>query len=252
MDPAPIQAESPKPLEYGRDPGANRRRIIRLTLLLLLGSAAVDSLIKYVPTIWRSTCLYYYERECLAHPIPPGIQVYSSGPLFTAFTSPQTAGLIGQIRPGRLVNSPGSFSPVYIGSRTDWEGKTRCIAIFAFTPTSMYERPYVVYGFELPSRFLFHDYSGSTVIADSGWPDTGSIVFTGPPPVVIYSGVDNQKDKSRFTLTFDVHPRHYVDDCQLLSDGSIQVQEQIFDRVSPRFQIPMTPKSYNTGPLQNK
>jgi hypothetical protein len=225
---------APQPLEYGRNPGVNRRRIIRIAVLLLLCTAAGELLIKYGPTIWRASCLYYYEHECLSHPIPPGVQVYSFRQPQMAFHSPATTGLLAQIIDAWRSRMPMSskFVPVYVGSRTANDGTTRHIvlcAVASLAPgriSSLY-----FFAFQLPGSFSlkggiplmrFIGGSGDALIRSSYTPTKAKF------DIVIYSAVEDPNDPSRFTFTFDWNADHYVENCQLSPNGIIDVQENVY------------------------
>src|SRR5580700_2291430 len=90
--PSPDESSSHR-LDYGAPqrrhfPRRHHRWIIvaALALLIYLGWSSFQSLLPHLK-------LWYWEDQCLAHPIPPGIVVYNSGPPRVCILSPEWSGL---------------------------------------------------------------------------------------------------------------------------------------------------------------
>jgi hypothetical protein len=229
MEPPPSSDPTPHALDYAAKLPFYRRRVFRRLMIVVVLLLAGSWTAWCVPPTWRAARVYYYQRQCVAHPIAPNSIVISSGPPPFAFASPEFAELAQAFANGPQLNANTHPVTVYIGQRRATNGLTRFVAVTAtafVSPGRAADVYFDVYthatGFaELDASPRVGPFPGGSRRWDSSQ--------LGPlPDVVIYSAVEDGDDDSRFTFTYDVNVWHCLVDCDLLPDGSLHFTRQSF------------------------
>jgi hypothetical protein len=232
MDSGSPQARPPNSLEYA-PPISLQRRVFRTFRRLAIAAiliAAIAVSIGQIRSHWPALRLYYIQHECLAHPIPTGVQLYSSAQPSAAYASPHFDALFRELGlPADFPPSSDKLVPLYLGTRQAEDGTKRFLAIFitAATTTStgnvydlklfMINRPT---GLAPPE-----EYGQGQLLEHIQWsPD----IFTpsAASHILIDSAVEDRSDKSHVTVTLEVNALHYVDDLYVIPGGGIRIRRE--------------------------
>src|SRR5580693_6073292 len=89
-DPQPAEPVSAV-LEYGQKLPLHKQHRVRRWIIPAALLFLSCMLLQQVPPIWHRIQFWRSQEECLKHPVPPGILVYSSGPPVIAIAQPQVA-----------------------------------------------------------------------------------------------------------------------------------------------------------------
>jgi hypothetical protein len=230
--PAPAQSTpstptSPNPLDYGHRPRLHQRPLLRrLALIAILIPAIAFSVHQIRSRLWPALQLYYLQHECLAHPIPSGIQVYSSRDPLLDYKSPQFDALFAKLGPLGFKRAGFRIVPVYLGTREAKDGARRFLAIYALasSPSNIY-----LIRISRPTGPAPPDKPPQNFIMDQTTPDLLGM-YVNPnaqPRSFIYSATEDPNDSSHFTITIDVGPSRHVGDYYLQPDGSITMHTQL-------------------------
>jgi hypothetical protein len=232
MDSAPSQqpqTQPPNTLDYGRRaPLLGRRgfRILRRFAIAAILITAIAFSAYQIRSNWPALHLYYLQHECLAHPIPPGVVVYSSDQPSAVYKSSQLEPLVNEAQAG-LYPPYNSMQrvPVYFGIRQASNGTKRFIAVYVVLEVRPGAEPVVaLFTINRPTTLAPPETLDQNFLVDS---DDSGEQPEARPNVLIYSGVEDPYDKSRLTLRFDVCKTHLVVDCVVQPDGSIVLQQSL-------------------------
>jgi hypothetical protein len=229
MDPSTSSPSAPGPLEYGsKFPLHQRLRFQRWRNRVIFIAAAIGFAF-YIPSIWRSVQVYYWQRQCLAHPIPSGTVIFSSGPPAISLASPNFDRLAKICASEYRFGGNAKPVTVYIGLRRASNGMSRFLAISGtatLKPGREAAINFLVFNRPLGPGSV--DTSGHLwwlAGLNDGW---GGSSLQPQPEVLIYSAVEDPIDASHLTFMFDVNVEHCVIDCWLQPDGSLRSREQMF------------------------
>jgi hypothetical protein len=198
---------------------------------------AIAYVVHQIRSNWPAIRLYYLQHECLAHPIPPGTQLYSSAQPAAAYKSPEYDALFAQLRlkSGMRVRQ-AKVVPVYVGTRRAADGTTRFLAIgaeaLAGPRPSDYQNIYSynepryeesIYIINRAARFAPSEnyVQVPPIISMSFGP--GSFITDGSPDVLIRSAIEDPNDPSHVTVVFDLEAGHYVLEFHVQPGGGIQM-----------------------------
>jgi hypothetical protein len=177
----------------------------------------------------------YWQHECLVHPIPSGIVVYSSGPPASSIVSHPWMRLDAIAAPMGALSS----GTVYLGERTSHDGSRELVAVDVnaiLDPTAA--QPNLRAGVEVVARALKE---GNLMTAPS---ETSEILYgygggygamlphaapvvTVNPEIVVHSAKEDPADPAHFQFFYDLESERVYIDCWLDNggvrmDGSIQ------------------------------
>jgi hypothetical protein len=223
-------------MDNGHTP-LRRRRVFRLLRRLTIAAILIIAIaisVNWTRANWPLLRLYWLQRECIVHPISPGIQVYSSAQPANALHSQELNAFLNEF-PRQVY---GSYAPpptnpiaVYLGTRQATNGRSRFIAIYAtvdVTSDKGSDKATDVYlfGINRPIGLApLEVYDQNFHLAQGDW--LGTTYLTGARPgVLINSGVEDPNDKSHFTIEFDCEELHTIVNCYLKPDGTLSYKQQ--------------------------
>jgi hypothetical protein len=239
---------SPQKLQYApKLPLLRRLRRGRwLTMTAILIVAALSPM--WWSRLSRRVEGIYWQHECLVHPIPPGIVVYSGGPPVVSKVSQAWMKLDAIAAPMGAI----SAGTVYLGERTAHDGTRQLVAVDAdviLNPASI--SPSARVGVEVVARTLKESDLWAAPSETSG----RLYAYGGPyglklphmapvtivkPEIVVYSATEDQVDPAHFTFFYDIQSERVNMDCWL-EDGAVRMDRTVEAR-------PMTTPS--TAPAQ--
>jgi hypothetical protein len=210
-------------LDYATPMGRNNKKQLQgwglVAVILLTGY-----LCRNWPTqIWNDIRLYYFQQQCLGHPVPPGVVVYSSGPPAVSVRSPQCAAVYGPcpfkltfgaqqsvvtIFTGKLQASNGIRRFVTVEGSVDWKAGKGGSVGFATTTSQL----------------------GRADTALRGLAGGGTYSFGLPrnlpnPQITVYSARPDANDLSHISFDATVFNEREHWDGHLQPDGSLKMTE---------------------------
>jgi hypothetical protein len=197
-----------------------------LMLLLTVMPWAKNELLDY----WRLTRIRSDERTLLANPPPQGTRIYSSSNPQAPTMPPAMARLLHNLSlvPGYSANYwyPPQFV-LYAGMRQAAGGSPRFVALVAHVTWVAHARGDVDIEAVVPG-VTFHEPPQIHAVAGGGfgW-GAGPNNLPKPPEVFINSPVEDPKDASHLSFSFDSFRfgKPYQVDCWLQPDGSMRWQQ---------------------------
>jgi hypothetical protein len=237
---SPPSTATSKPIDYGPrirflQRGKLHRWIIAATVLIVVIAIAPRAGIAL-----HYLRIYYYERRYLSHPLAPNTTVFSYGPALATTTNPWIDRLSREVNfeNGHLFNSV--YTPVYAGIRTAKNGSSRFVIVVAhnswqagkFIPPHTYQGGFLwdlfFIGWSRPTGLFQSDTQNvrSGTLSGLGYQPVGRRNFSDPWPIVpktsICSAAEDPTDPAHFTLQVYVDAEHFVVDCRLMPDGSVE------------------------------
>jgi hypothetical protein len=232
MDPTPPPPASPNSLDYGPRPRLHRRPFLRRIAIVAILITAIAFSIYQIRSHWPALKMYYLQHQCLTHPIPPGIQVYSFANPSATFKSPEFDAFVAQFPPPAFSIPKMQRIPLYMGIRQAADGTKHFLAIYASIPAwPGASEDITLFGFDCPTHLA----PPSNYAAPFGMGRVNLKMFglmpipLLDPQVLIYSAVEDPNDKSHLTITMDVNAYRFVEDFSVHSDGMIYGRQQILE-----------------------
>jgi hypothetical protein len=243
MDLAPLQTAPPQTatinsLDYGLRLPLYRRPASRMLIRAVIAAmliAAIAYSVYQISSHWPLFRLYYLQHECITHPVPPGVQIYSSAQPSVIYSNPQFDALYQSLPPS--YNWPDSHRktiPLYQGVRTPKNGAKRFIAVYAevflwpdpkaydIVELTAINRPMTLAPAECNQKFSL------TATSIGALDRAGDLILRAKPNVLLNSAVEDPSDGSHWTTTFDFSAYRYVDDYYLQPGGGIRINEHVF------------------------
>jgi len=230
MEPAAPFSAEPNPLDYAQSSAPHRRRVrwqmAGIVALCLMARWSAGP----IALVWRSARIHYEVRQCLAHPITPGVLVYSSGPPVVAPGSTEFSRLAGESQAQTLVPCGNTNSVIYLGTRRASNGLTRFIAVSGVATLSPSQQADVRFpGLNLSTATMARVSERECFNLPGVSVGVSRLSPHWPQGILIYSAIEDPLDASRFTFTFDAWYVHGVMDCRLQPDGSLSATLQEFE-----------------------
>jgi len=227
--PTPPPPTSPQQLHYARRPPLLQRlRTGRsLTLLAIVVILALSP--KWEPPVWQRLQEIYWQQECLSHPIPPGVVVYSSGPPVVSVVSRPWSRLDAVVSP----YGARSSGTVYLGERTAINGLRKLIGVDV-TVDPFANRLGAQVAVTINARVIQEGGVMSapmeTENAWEGYERDSSMILPQPsgdpaskPTLVVYSATEDLANPAHFRFYYDTASGRVVYDCWLLVSGSVRL-----------------------------
>jgi hypothetical protein len=251
---AQANAPASNALEYSPPLPLRRRSIIRRGIVAVLILYGVAILVYEISAIIPFVRIYSYERQCLAHPIPPATIVYASGNPPVSSASPELARLqaacVSPIIPpvrwfkGRwpmivLLVSRMNRATLYIGQRRAPNGLTRFIGVNVLIGSSGWNEVSIDFDVvNLPAGYSDQpsDCRHDIILGYDDLTDQEGAYQSPGPALVVYSASEDPADPSHFSFEYHYRAWYNKVDFRLQPDGLLRTE---FSRtLSPAYREP--------------